>query len=200
MNYEMIKQLAKEMGCKVTDLIPLALQNDPFYTGTQTDWALAEWFAQLWQQFGYRDKVHIRRVHYQIVSQRTPVLMPNSKPYENTSECWDMLNMASKAARYLQLVNPAAFSDRRNDDPVIFAPASASSPHIRVYGNLWQSSLDLPDFPEVPEYSTGGFSGEQRYHIEVWCEKSTMNDVLLPLCQRYGANLQAGSHLLCVRL
>src|SRR5437588_5156189 len=77
MNYEMIKQLAKEMGCKVTDLIPLAPQNDPFYTGTPTDWAVAEWFAQLWQQFGYRDKVHIRRVHYQIVSQRTPVLMPS---------------------------------------------------------------------------------------------------------------------------
>src|SRR5204863_307615 len=193
MNYEVINQLAKEMGCKVTDLIPLAPQNDPFYTGTPTDWAVAEWFAQLWQQFGYRDKVHIRRVHYQIVSQRTPVLMPNSKPYENTSECWDMLNMASKAARYLQLVDPAAFSDRRNDDPVIFAPSTSSSPFIRVYGNLWQSSLDLPDFPEVPEYGTGGFTGEQRYHLEVWCEKSTMNDVLLPLCQRYGANLQTGS-------
>ncbi len=193
MNYEMIKQLAKEMGCKVTDLIPLAPQNDPFYTGTPTDWAVAEWFAQLWQQFGYRDKVHIRRVHYQIVSQRTPVLMPNGKPYENTAECWDMLNMASKAAHYLQLVDAAAFSDRRNDDPVIFASASASSPYIRVYGNLWQSSLDLPDFPEVPEYGTGGFTGEQRYHLEVWCEKSTMNDVLLPLCQRYGVNLQTGS-------
>src|SRR6266480_70664 len=193
MNYEMIKQLAKEMGCKVTDLIPLAPQNDPFYTGTPTDWAVAEWFAQLWQQFGYRDKVHIRRVHYQIVSQRTPVLMPNSKPYENTSECWDTLNMASKAARYLQLVDPAAFSDRRNDDPVIFAPSSGSFPQIRVYGNLWQSSLELPDFPEVPEYGTSGFQGVQRYHIEVWCEKSTMNDVLLPLCERYQANLQTGS-------
>src|SRR5256886_16380330 len=101
-----------------------------------------------------------------------------------------MLNMASKAARYLQLVNPAAFSDRRNDDSVIFAAASASSPHIRVYGNLSQSSLDLPDFPEVPEYGTGGFIGEQPYHIEVWCEKSTMNDVLLPLGHSYGANLR----------
>src|SRR5258707_15302424 len=69
--YETIKQLAKEMGCKVTDLIPLAPQNDPFYTGTPTDWALAQWFAGLWQQFGYNDKVHIRRVHYQIVSQRS---------------------------------------------------------------------------------------------------------------------------------
>src|SRR5205807_9438589 len=134
--------------------------------------------AQLWQQFGYRDKVHIRRVHYQIVSQRTPVLMPNSKTYENTSECWDMLNMASKAARYLQLVDPAAFSDRRNDDPVIFAAASASSPHIRVYGNLWQSSLAFPAFPEVPVYGQAGFTGGQGYHIGVWWGKSRLMDVL----------------------
>src|SRR2546430_15733271 len=119
MNYEMIKQLAKEMGCKVTDLIPLAPQNDPFYTGTPTDWAVAEWFAQLWQQFGYRVRVHIRRVHYPIDRQGTPEMRPNSKTYEKKSECWDMLNKAYKAARYLQLVNPAAFSDRRNDDPVI---------------------------------------------------------------------------------
>ncbi len=193
MDYEMIKQLAKEMGCKVTDLIPLAPQNDPFYTGTPSDWALAEWFAQLWRAFGYQDKVHIRRVHYQIVSQRTPVLLPNGESYKNTAECWDTLNMASKAARYLQLVDPAAFSDRRNDDPVVYAPSSVSTPQIRVYGNLWHSSLELPDFPEVPEYGTSGFQGVQRYHIEVWCEKSTMNDVLLPLCERYQANLQTGS-------
>src|SRR5579872_7166276 len=95
MDYETIKQLAKEMSCKVTDLIPLAPQNDPFYTGTPGDWSLGEWFAGLWNGFGYRNNVHIRRVHYQIVSQRTPVMMPNGKPYENTTECWDMLNMAS---------------------------------------------------------------------------------------------------------
>ncbi len=193
MDYETIKQLAKETGCKVTDLIPLAPQNDPFYTGTPGDWALGEWFAGLWNGFGYHNNVHIRRVHYQIVSQRTPVVMPNGKPYENTTECWDMLNMASKVARYLQLVDPAAFTDRRNDDPVICAPRESGQPHIRVYGNLWQDSLTLPDFPALPEYGTAGFRGEQRYHLEVWCEKSTMNDVLIPLCQRYSANLQTGS-------
>ena len=87
MNYEMIKQLAKEMGCKVTDLIPLAPQNDPFYTGTPNDWALAEWFAGLWHAFGYRHGVHLRRIHYQIVSQDPPVSLPNGLPYENTMEC-----------------------------------------------------------------------------------------------------------------
>ena len=65
MNYEQIKQLARQMGQRVTDLIPLAPQNDPFYTGTPGDWALAEWFAGLWQAFNYATKVHIRRVHYQ---------------------------------------------------------------------------------------------------------------------------------------
>lgn len=37
-----------------------------------------------------------------------------------------------------------------------------------------------------------GYSGTQRYHIEIWCEKSTVNDVLLPFCERYGINLITG--------
>jgi hypothetical protein len=52
-NYEQIKHLARETGQRVTDLIPLAPQNDPFYTGTPGDWALAQWFAQVWHAFGY---------------------------------------------------------------------------------------------------------------------------------------------------
>src|SRR5438552_437894 len=107
MNYEEIKQLAKQTGQKVTDLIPLAPQNDPFYTGTPGDWALAQWFADLWHAFNYTTKVHIRRVHYQIISQDPPIALPNGKLYENTEECLGMLNLASKAARYLQLVDPA---------------------------------------------------------------------------------------------
>src|SRR5215472_13209627 len=85
--YEQIKHFARETGQRVTDLIPLAPQNDPFYTGTPGDWALAEWFAGLWQAFGYATRVHIRRIHYQIVSQNPPVLMPNGLPYENTEGC-----------------------------------------------------------------------------------------------------------------
>ena len=77
MNYEMIKALAKAHGCKVTDLIALAPQNDPFYCGTSSDRALGEWFAALWATFGYHAGVHIRRVHSQIISQDPPVRLPN---------------------------------------------------------------------------------------------------------------------------
>src|SRR6266516_1880627 len=129
-DYGQIKQLAKETGQRVTDLIVLAPQNDPFYTGTPNDCALAEWFAGLWHAFSYSSGVHIRRVHYQIVSQKPPVLLPNGTPYENTVESWDMLNLASKAARYLGLVDPASFHDRRNPDPVVYASHEVYEPEV----------------------------------------------------------------------
>src|SRR6266702_3904705 len=192
MDYGQIKQLAKTTGQRVTDLIVLAPQNDPFYTGTPNDWALAEWFAQLWHAFGYTSGVHIRRVHYQIVSQDPPVVLPNGVPYANTLECWDILNLASKAARYLGLVDPAAFRDRRNPEPVVYARHWRSRPAVYASGDIETSDLSLPAFPALPQYQLSGYRGQQAYHVELWCEKSTMNDVLEPLCQHYGANLQTG--------
>src|SRR5712691_8219925 len=87
MDYETIKALSKHTGQRVGDLIVLAPQNDPFYTGTPNDWALAEWFAGLWQAFGYATGVHLRRIHYQVVSQDPPVLLPNGKPFERKGRC-----------------------------------------------------------------------------------------------------------------
>jgi hypothetical protein len=192
LTYEQIKQFARETGQRVTDLIPLAPQNDPFYTGTPGDWALAEWFAGLWQAFRYTTKVHIRRVHYQIVSQNPPMVMPNGLPYENTETCWNILSLASKAARYLQLVDPQAFVDRRNPEAVVYASRRTPPPEVWATSRLWGSQLRLPDFPELPGYRVSGYESAQAFHLECWCEKSTMNDVLEPLCQQYGMNMQTG--------
>jgi hypothetical protein len=192
MNYGRIKQLAKASGRQVKDFIVLAPQNDPFYVGTPGDMELGQWFAALWQAFGYGSNVHIRRVHYQIISQNPPVSLPNGLPYENTENCWNVLNMASKAARYLGLVNPSAFDDRRNPDPVTFAEHQHYAPKVGTMRNLWLSDVQFPAFPDLPKYRIDGYGADQAYHLEIWCEKSTMNDVLVPLCQQYGANLQTG--------
>jgi hypothetical protein len=191
MDYTTIKQLAKQLNCKVTDLIALAPQNDPFYVGTSGDWINGQWFASLWQHFGYTTGVHTRRVHYHIISQKTVVRLPNGTPYENTESCWNFLVQASKLARYLELVDPAAFADRRNPDPAIFALPTEIEPIIEVWNDLWEAPT-LPEFPDLPGYRIEGYIGQQDYHIEIWCEKSTMNDILLPLCRRYGINLQTG--------
>ncbi len=191
-NYETIKVLAKESGRKVTDLIALAAQNDPFYTGTPGELTLAEWFADFYHsRYTPGTRVHVRRCHYKILS--LGMMLPNGKPYENTEECWNTLLLATKAARYLKLVDVAMFEDRKNDDPISYISDSSYDPEINVYGDLYSSDLQLPDFPDLPSYNIDNYYAAQGYHIELWCEKTTMNDVLLPLCQRYGAVLQTGA-------
>lgn len=194
---EVIKALAKTLRWRLTDLIVLSEDNDPFFCGRPAHRALGEWFAGLWSRFELGKGVHLRRVHYVLISQREPVLLPNGEPYLNTYACWNTLTQASKPARYLGLVPFDAFVDRRNPDPHIFAP-SGSDDYSRVgiqpftaggnVGDVW-----MPSMPklELPSYALTGWA-RQRYHAEVWVEKSTMNDVLVPLCQRHGVNLVTG--------
>lgn len=182
-NYERIKALAKEFQTSVKNLIALAPQNDPFYVGTETDWAKARWFADIYSRAGYGtfNRPHLRRVHYWIVSQSEPVMMPNGKPYENTEGCWGYLDNASKYARYLDLVPMNGLKDNKNPDPHINARYSYGSPEYLI---------DVPELNE-PYVSVDNINDvdAQPYHLEVWCEKSTMNDVLLPVCQQFNANL-----------
>jgi hypothetical protein len=191
-NHRAVRKMARELGCHAADLIALAPHNDPFYIGTHGDQTKAQWFARLWHGFHFDHGVHLRRIHYRIISQKKPVSMPNGQPYENTEVCWDLLAQAGKAARYLGLVDPDAFDDRRNPDPVVYATAQADHPTLHVVNDDIGSDLSLPGFPAPPTLKLEKFAGHQRYHLEVWCEKSTMNDVLLPLCKEYGANLVTG--------
>ena len=127
-------------------------------------------------------------MHYHLVS--IEAALPDGKPYENTLEAWNVLGQASKAARYLGLVDIAAFDDRRNPPPQIFA-AEESPAHAFVESDFPSAALQA--MPELPRLHVSPPSANQPYlHLEVWCEKSTMNDVLLPLCRRYGATLVTG--------
>jgi hypothetical protein len=117
--YEDLRALKKTAGVKkITDLLVLAEQNDPFYSGLPIQREKAEWFAALWGRFNYTAGVHLRRVHYQLVSQGDAE-KHDGTPYHNTEEAWKYLGEAGKAARYLGLVAPDAFVDRRNPDPTL---------------------------------------------------------------------------------
>lgn len=199
MDYEAIKAMAKSYGKPIRKFLALSANNDPFYCGMPAQVEKAKWFADLWQQFGYISGVHIRRMHYQIVSQSPPVKMVNGKPYENTETCWDELGKASQAARYLDLVDPECFVDRRNGAPVDNIDYDTD---LHVYSYATGDSDDMPTLPEfssVPRlYSS--VTSPQRYHLEMWCEKSTQDDTLRPLAQEYGAALQYGLGELSITL
>jgi hypothetical protein len=205
-NYRVIKQLAKELKCSIKDLIALSPQNDPFYVGSPSEMKGAEWFAELWQQFGYSDGVHLRRVHYKTVSQETPVFKPNGKPYENTQNDWQYLCNTGKWARYLDFVPAGHFVDRRNPDAILYAYWNRwldPTPNYSLNSYDWDDhnlpglpQLDrLPySLPDLPDFSVDGYTDiQQDYHVEVWAEKTTMNDVLDPLCKRFDVNLITGA-------
>ena len=107
LDYNSIKGLAKQIGRSTKDLVALAVQNDPFYAGVRGRQREAEWFAEIWRRFGFSDGVHLRRIHYVLVSQRDegePVLKPDGEPYRNTTNDSGLLNRASLSARYLDLI------------------------------------------------------------------------------------------------
>lgn len=182
-NYETIKRIAKEAKVRINDLIALAPQNDPFYMGTPTDNAMGQWFKRVYLRAGYGTGriPHLRRVHYWTVSQEPPVTMHNGQPYENTQKCWEYLQQAAKVARYLDLVPLTGIVDNKNPAPHVNAEYSPYAPAYEV-------DLPDPDDFQIDVYNIMT-ANAQPYHLEIWCEKSTMNDVLLPICQRYNANL-----------
>lgn len=182
-SYATIKRLAQETGYRVTELLALAPQNDPFYMGTEADVTQAAWFADIYRRAGYGNgrTPHLRRIHYWTVSQSPAVLMPNGLPYENTNKCWEYLIKASKAARYLDYVPLTGITDNKNPTPHI---------HAHYWQNTPEYEISVPDLT-APGISIYGIhdANAQPYHLELWCEKSTMNDVLLPVCNQYSVNL-----------
>lgn len=142
--------------------------------------------------------MHLRRVHYRLVSQHNPT-MHDGTPYENTERCWGYLCDAGKFARYLGLVPVEAFEDHRNPDAQIMAwpRMDEPEPDYSIDAPTWYLpeiavdlgaglTFSLPD-PDITGYDYE--AADQPFHVELWIEKSTMNDVLRPVCSALAVNL-----------
>src|SRR5262249_40255519 len=87
------------------------------------------------------------------------------------------------------------------DEPIInLSDALEEDALITTGGGLLQ--YEPPEFV-VPHLVIMPPTVRQRYHLEIWIEKTTMDDVLVPLAQRYAINLIRGtgelSHTRCVQ-
>ena len=156
-NYEAISALAKELDRPVGTLIALSPNNDPFYAGMPSRRADADWFAEVWERFGFGAGVHLRRIHYRLISTTAPLIMHTGVPYENTLECWARLMECSKSARNLRLVDPANFIDRRNSEAVLaeLVEDDGATVWLNEAGDPWPApaiemlSSTLPDLPRL---------------------------------------------------
>jgi hypothetical protein len=198
MNAETIRSLATALGVPILDLLVLHRNNDPFNADTPGKRKKAQWFAGLWQDLNLANS-HLRRMHYKIISQKRRVKLPDGRPFENTERCWDILRQSSGFARHLGLVDPGQFQDHRNPEPhlhvnhgwrdspsyIVQGLVSGSLPFIR---SELVSALDF-SISGVEVHGYDYSKEDQPYHLELWIEKSTMNDVLEPVCQQRGINL-----------
>jgi hypothetical protein len=213
--YQFIKSLQqairKPNGRKSTvkDLLVLAPQNDPFYAGNGAEGEKARWFAELWERFGFGSGVHLRRIHYHIVSAGS-ILKHGGELYENNKDCWNYMQQASRQARYMGLVDPEELVDRRNPEPKIYMGPGAlgwEEIHNEPGWDYEFYGFELPGLkvPEpslyLPKLSPTGYTYNdvmQRYHVEVWAEKTTMDDILIPLCRHTATNYVSGAGYLSI--
>jgi hypothetical protein len=195
-DYESLKVLAKKLSRRLESLYALDDRNDPFIADMPGRKLIAEWFADRWRELGGEgSQFHMRRIHYRLISSAAPILLPNSTAYENTMSCWQLLLRAGRDARYLGLIPAGSIIDRQNPDPMIFiAGQEATEASIEVSAGLLATSETEVSDPTLylPAGSVTAPVIPQRYHVEMWCEKSTMNDILVPLGEQLGVNVVTG--------
>jgi hypothetical protein len=199
--YEAVKALASELGVYLRDVLALSEDNDPFYAGRAAGVLDAQWFLELWRRFNFGRGTHLRRVHYKLVVIGNVTMRGGETPYVNNEQCWDRLQLASKAARYLGLVAADDFIDQRTPDPILHAAYREfePEPHCEIQEPEWtlpRISFNLETSLAMPAPHVGGYDYElsdQWYHIVLLIEKSTMNDILLPICRRFGVDLLTGA-------
>ena len=206
MGYEKVKEIAKELGCNIKDLLALSPNRDPFYAGGRGSREKAEWFADVWRRECFEDGIHLRRIHYRLVSKEGAVKADGTS-YENDQKSWSYLLDAACQARYLGLVEAGRIVDMRNPEPLVQAlPADDRIPGCAYEECYWflphvNASLSEGGDWKIPAVYPCNYWYEpnlQPYLLELWVEKTTMNDVLEPLCREFYANLITGAGFLSV--
>lgn len=104
----------RELGIRGAHwLTGMSEDKDPFKRGTEGDFLKAYWFRGMHEQFGHRG-IHLRKLHYRIISKPGMLLWDRETPYLNIDLHWEKLQEAGKLARLLRVVDAADFQDRYN--------------------------------------------------------------------------------------
>jgi hypothetical protein len=146
-----------------------------------------EWLKeQLDRLYGPTRRAHWRGLHYAIVADGR-VRKPNGSIYINTDDDWSwLIDNAAKAARWLGYIPFDRITDNRNAAPIIHRKA-------RVIPNAYLSiGLDvyIPDADDIePSPIAAGFDVRQAYHFVIFGEKSSLEDIVLPIAQQHQADL-----------
>jgi len=186
-----IAQAAMAEGVGLAALTVLAPVRDPYRLDTLAGHTIGEWCGKQVERFVRAGQsVHLRGLHYRLVSAPEPVLKPDGTPYRNTDDDWTwLLERASKAARWLGYVPFERIRDERNAAPDIYVPDARALGTPYVSAHVYSDGDEPPEQPALSLVFSGFHPPDQPYRVALIAEKSSVGDVLRPLAQEIGAEL-----------
>jgi hypothetical protein len=163
---------------------------------------------------GERKTINLRQMHYWAQGLGNVLMYPfkdkKKDLYINDDKSNSDLITSSRYARVLGLVDPSLFTDLYNPDPILYAEDKSEldfvcdihlpqldSPEINLAIDTIDKMSPFVDVqhpvslygPAYKNYRAYRYDTQQPYYVEVWIEKTTMNDILDPICKKYHVNL-----------
>jgi hypothetical protein len=173
---------------KQLDLTVLSQRIDPYRLETPANHRDGAWAGEQLDRFYPGTKqTHWRGLHYSIVMAKKKVIKPDGTIYQNTEEDWLWLSeRAGKAARWLSYIPFDRIVDKRNAEPVIYRQARVTpESHLSIGLNI-----SIPEEKDIdPTPVAHGFDARQAYHFVIFGEKSSLEEVLLPVAEEEQADL-----------
>jgi hypothetical protein len=183
--------IAEANGSKLSmkDLTVLSPQVDPFRIDTPANHRDGQWLAEACATLGLftNGKTrHLRGLHYAISQVAFKIKRPDGSIYINNDPCWEWLNGALKAARWLGYIDWELIDDNRNDAPELVTFDDHEPWEYLSIG----LDIEIPDVSNIePNVGLAYFTPKQPYKLVLVGEKSSLKEELLPIAKRYGADL-----------
>jgi len=201
LDHEVTKQTligeGKAMGYGSRDM--RVLSTDPYFVGSAKDYTDAEWVAKLWDKMmaSRKKPLHLRGFHYWIQSQG--IKKPDGQLYahKDPTKDWGYLLHSAQIARYLGIGKWEKLMDLKHPEPSDYDSYTVEtglnhSGDIDIQGTLDRRLNGIVDsFLQSLVYESPRYANDyQEWHLEVWCEKSSMGMVIDPACKKYQATYQ----------
>lgn len=167
---------------------------DPYRLDTPANHRDARWLAEAWARSGARRPIHLRGLHYALVSMDPPLTKPDGSTYVNSHDDWIWLQRIGNIARWLGYIEFAAVTDERNSGPLIYTLEEPRPPWVGLTDNIFMAGPReferlLPSVDTGWRSDGGEFSCRQAHRLVLIGEKTSLAEVLEPIAHRCQAEL-----------
>ena len=141
-----------------------------------------------WSSFTGQRSAHTGVVSTTRSSADGEIRKPNGEIYQNTDDDWKWLSTnPAKAARWLGYIPFDRIIDQRNDRRR--SSIVRQGLHLEACLSIGLD-VEIPDVDDIePLPIARGFVARQAFHFAIFGEKSSLEDVVLPIAEQYEADL-----------